>query len=152
MPNPGWAVLVLFLASLAGGITREALSAEAQSSAPSPASGDQQPALNRVRALDYATVSGGMIVIRVLFRQPLSEPPTVFRSYHPTTRIVLGFADTTSELGKNPVEVGQRGLRSLEVVSAGTHTRLVINLAGPLAYESAVNGNELLITLQQRAR
>ena len=141
MRNPVWPVLALSWIFLVGGPAREAVSAE-----------PQQPALNRAQAVDYAILSGGTIVIKLVFRRPLAEPPTVFRSYHPAARIVLGFADTTSELGKGPVEIGQRGVRSFEVVQAGTHTRLVINLAEPLAYESAVNGNELLITLQQRPR
>lgn len=150
MPNPGWPVLVLFLVCLAGAMTREAVSAESQPSADPAASGSQQqPALNRVQALDYAVLSGGRIIIRLVFKQELKETPPVFASYHPTARMVLDFANTVSEVGKEPVEVGQRELRSLQVVQAGTHTRLVINLARPLVYETALKGKELLITLQR---
>lgn len=144
-----WPIWVLFWIFLVGGAMHEAVSAEPQSSATPPASSGQQPALNRIQALDYAILPGGKLVIKLVFRHELREPPAVFASYHPTARMVLDFANTVSEVGKEPVEVGQRELRSLQVVQAGTRTRLVINLARPVVYETALKGNELLITLQR---
>ena len=144
-----WPIWVLFWVFLLGGALHEAVSAEPQSSATPPASSGQQPALNRMQALDYAILPGGKLVIKLVFRHELREPPAVFASYHPTARIVLDFADTASETGKDLMEVGQGGLRSLQVVQAGTRTRLVINLARPVVYETALKGNELLITLQR---
>lgn len=138
MRNLVWPVLALSWIFLVGGPTREAVSAESQQAAP-----------NSVQALDYAILPGGKILIKLVFKHELTAPPTVFASYHPTARIVLDFADTASETGKDLLEVGQRGLRSLQVVQAGTRTRLVINLARPVGYETAVKGKELLITLQR---
>lgn len=144
-----WPIWVLFWVFLLGGAMHEAFSAGPQSSATPPASSGQQPALNRMQALDYAILPGGKIVIKLVFRHELREPPAVFASYHPTARIVLDFADTASETGKDLMDVGQGGVRSLQVVQAGTRTRLVINLARPLIHETALKGKELLITLQR---
>jgi type IV pilus assembly protein PilQ len=107
-----------------------------------------QPALNSVQVLEYAILPGGKIIIKLVFKHELTAPPAVFASYHPTARIVLDFADTASETGKDLLEVGRFGLRSLQLVQAGTRTRMVINLARPVGYETAVKGKELLITLQ----
>lgn len=138
MLNPGWPLLVLFWPFLVGGTVHEAVSAE-----------PQQTALNSVQALDYAILPGGNIVIRLALKHELREPPSVVASHHPTANIVMDFAGTVSEIGKHPVEVNQRGLRSLQVVQAGTRTRLVISLVRPLVYETALKGKELLITLQR---
>lgn len=150
MPNSGWPVLVLFWLSLAGGAVPSAAVAGSPPSAESAAPGTQPAAPNSVQALDYSILPGGRILIRLVFKQGLREPPAVFASHHPVARIVLDFANTVSELGKRPVEIGQRGLRNLQVVQAGTRTRLIINLARPLVHETAFKGRELLITLQRR--
>ena len=141
MLNRGWPLLVLFWVSLVGGAVREAVSAEPQRSA--------APASNSVQALDYAILPGGRIIIKLVFKTELKERPPVLVNYHPATSIVLDFADTGSALGKDPVEVNQRGLRSLQVIQAGTRTRLVVSLVRPLVHEIALQGKELLITLRR---
>lgn len=113
------------------------------------ASGSQQPALNSVRALEYAILPGGSLVIKLVFKNALKERPPVLVNYHPVTNIVLDFADTVSALGKDPVEVKQRELRSLQLVQAGSRTRLVIALAVPLVHEIELKGRELWITLRR---
>jgi len=113
------------------------------------ASGSQQPALNGVQALDYAILPGGRIVIKLVFKNELKERPPVVVNYHPIASIVLDFADTGSALGKAPVEVKQRDLRNLQVVQAGSRTRLVIALAVPLVYEIELKGGELWLTLRR---
>lgn len=144
--KPIW---VLFWVFLLGGAMHEAVSAEPLHSAtPAASGGERQPELNSVQVLEYAILPGGKIVIKLVFKHELTAPPAVFASHHPTARIVLDFADTASETGKDLLEVGRFGLRSLQVVQAGTRTRMVINLARPVGYETAVKGKELLITLQ----
>jgi type IV pilus assembly protein PilQ len=133
-----WALLVLCATLLAGGPLREAVSAE-----------PGEAALNSVQGLDYAMLSGGRIVIKVVFRHEIRKPPTLFKSYHPSAQIVLAFGDTVSALAKGPVEIGKRGLRSLQVVQSGTRTRLVINLLGLMVHETEWTGNVLLITLRR---
>jgi type IV pilus assembly protein PilQ len=146
LPYPSWPFLIVLGVSLAGGAAREAASAEPGA----PATGErQQTALNRVQALDYAILPGGSILIKLTFQHELLEPPAVLTSYHPTVHIALDFAGTVSEIGKDRLEVNRRGLRSLQLIQAGTRTRLFIRLVSPHAYETDWKGKELLITLRR---
>ena len=139
MLSVGWPVLALLCVFLAGGSTREAVSAEMR----------HPQALNTVQALDYAIPAGGGFIVKLVFRHGLKKPPPAIVNYHPKASIVLDFADTDSALGKDPVEVRQRELRSLQVLQAGARTRLVIELASPVVHEIALKGNELWITLRR---
>lgn len=147
MVNLSWAIVVLLWVVLAGGAMRAVIAGESPPSAAT--GGPQQRVLNRVQALDYAILPGGRIVVRLVFERELTEPPTVLVHYHPVARIVFDFANTASAVGKEPMQVNQRGLRNLHVVQTGTRTRLVIDLARTFAHESTLKGKELLITLQR---
>lgn len=139
MVNPGWAVLTLLWLCVAGGQMQEAVSAEVRT----------QPGLNNVQALDYATLPGGRIIVKLVFRDEPGQPPLVLTNYHPTASIVLDFPDTTSALGKEPVEVKQSGVHSLHLMQVGSRTRLVIALDRPLVHEITLKGKELWIMLQR---
>jgi len=144
VPNPVWPVLILLGTSLAAGEVREAVSAE------SPGAGTpQQPAPNSVQALDYAVLPGGKLLIKLTFGRELTQPPTVLASHHPTASITFDFVATTSAAGKEPIEINQRGLRSLQLIQAQGRTRLVISLTRPHIYETEARGRELLITLHR---
>ena len=140
-------VVVLSWIVFCGGAMRLAVAAEVP---PSAAAGNlQQRALNSVQALDYAVLPGGRFVIKLIFQHDLSEPPAVLVNYHPVASIVFDFVNTVSAVRKEPVEVRQRDVRSLQLVQTGTRTRLVINLGRPFVQESVLKGKELLITLQR---
>ncbi len=142
----GWPIVVLLWIVLAGGAIRAAVAAQAP---PPPATGPQQRALNSVQALDYSILPGDRIVVRLVFQNELTAPPAVVVNYHPAASMVFDFANMASAVGKEPVQVNQRGVRSLHVIQTGTRTRLVINLVRPFVQESALKGKELLITLQR---
>lgn len=144
-----WPIWVLFWVFLLGGALHEAVSAEPQSSATPPASSGQQPALNSVQALEYAILPGGKIIIKLVFKNELRDRPPVLVNYYPAASIVLDFAETTSAVGKDPIEVRQRLLRGLHLVQAGPRTRLVIALASPAIHEIELKGRELWITLRR---
>ena len=147
MANLGWTVVALLWIVMAGGAMPPAMAAESSPSA--AAGGLQQRVLNSMQALDYAVLPGGEIVIRAVFEHELSERPAVMVHYHPAARIVFDFANSVSAVGKEPVEVRQRGVHSLHVVQTGTRTRLVINLGRTFVQESTLKGKELLITLRR---
>ena len=81
--------------------------------------------------------------------QPLQAPPGWVVNHHPINRIAFDFPDTVSAAGKQPIEVGQRGLRSIQVVQGGTRTRLVLKLDRPFVFATSLEGKELLITLRR---
>ncbi|HYR05123.1 MAG TPA: type IV pilus secretin PilQ, partial [Gallionella sp.] len=63
-------------------------------------------------------------------------------------RIALDFPNTTNGLGKSVQDFNEGDLRNANIVQAGNRTRLVINLNQMLAYDTKIDGNSLLITLQ----
>src|SRR5260370_41191529 len=69
-----------------------------------------------------------------------------FRIANPA-RIAFDFPDTTNGLGRNSQDIGEAGLRSVNVVQAGEGTRLVLNLRNMGPYEAQIEGSSPLITL-----
>lgn len=139
MLKPGWPVLVLFCLLLVAVPTGDASAAE-----PQPRAGP-----NNLQAIDYALLPGGDALIKVVFTQSLQAPPSVMVNHHPINRISFDFPDTVSAAGKQPIEVAQRGLRSIQVVQSGRRTRLILNLERPFVFETTLQGKELLITLRR---
>lgn len=102
---------------------------------------------NAIESLDYTTLQSGKILISAKMKQPLKNSPPGFAVKNPP-RIALDLPDTANGLGKNLINANDGLLRSLNIVQAGNRTRLVINLAKPAGYETRIEGNSLLITLQ----
>ena len=119
--------------------------------APEPGSAPPQEAVkapqNSIENLDYSILQSGKILLTLKLKQPLKNLPAGFAINNPP-RIALDFPDTANALGKKSIDVGEAILRSLNIVQADNRTRLVINLAKPAGYETKIEGNSLLITLQ----
>lgn len=105
---------------------------------------------NSITALNVSSAGDGTTVIKVEFAQPLTKAPRDFTINTPP-RIALDFPNTTNGLGKSVQDFAEGDLRSANIVQAGSRTRLVINLNQMLAYDTKVDGNSLLITLQSKA-
>jgi len=97
-----------------------------------------------------AATQGGGEVIRIQTSEPLKQPPVGFSIQSPA-RIALDFAGATNGSGKNLFEINQGNLRSANVVEAGDRTRVVLNLNQAVAYETRIDGNAVLVTLQPPA-
>jgi type IV pilus assembly protein PilQ len=107
----------------------------------------EQPVQNGIESVDFSTMQGGKVVIRVGMKQPLQAAPASFSINNPP-RIALDFANTANALGKNSLNVDEGPLRSLNIVQAGNRTRLVMNLSKAVQYETRIEGKRLLIVLQ----
>ena len=105
---------------------------------------------NSITALDASRAGDGTTVIRVELAQPLANVPAGFTINTPP-RIALDFPDTANGLGKSVQDFSEGDLRSANIVQAGSRTRLVINLGQMQAYDTRIDGNNLLITLQGKA-
>jgi type IV pilus assembly protein PilQ len=123
-------------------ISLSALAAQAQE----PANTD---ALNSIQFITASNETGGKVLITVGMKSPPSGQPTTFAINTPP-RIAFDFPNTENGLGKSTQEFGEGDLRSANIVQAGSRTRLVVNLTQMLSYESRVDGNNLLITLQRK--
>jgi type IV pilus assembly protein PilQ len=106
-------------------------------------------ALNSIQSISANNETGGKVVITVGMKSAPSGLPTTFAINTPP-RIAFDFANTENGLGKSTQEFGEGDLRSANIVQAGNRTRLVVNLTQMLGYDSRVEGNNLLITLQRK--
>ena len=110
----------------------------------------QADAQNSITALNVSSAGDGTTVIKVELAQPLANVPAGFTINTPP-RIALDFPNTANGLGKSVQDFSEGDLRSANIVQAGSRTRLVINLNQMLAYDTKIDGNNLLITLQGKA-
>ena len=117
-----------------------ALTANAQSNA----------GANSIQSLTVSGEAGGKLVIKVGLKNPLANPPAGFAINTPP-RIAFDFPDTENGLGKSSQDFREGDLRSANIVQAGNRTRLVINLNQMLSYDTHMEGNAVLITLQGKA-
>ena len=112
--------------------------------------GAQAGEQNSIISLNASSAGDGTTIIKVDLAQPLANVPAGFTINTPP-RIALDFPNTTNGLGKSAQDFAEGDLRSANIVQAGARTRLVINLTRMLAYDTRIDGNSLLITLQGKA-
>ncbi len=110
--------------------------------AASPANGG-----NAIQDITAQGLPGGKVLIKFTFKQKLANPPGTF-SVNTPPRIALDFADTSNAMSKNSMEMREGELRNLNIVQAGNRTRVVMNLNRAVPYETKIEGNTLLVTLQ----
>jgi type IV pilus assembly protein PilQ len=109
------------------------------------------PDANSIQSLSVSGAVGGKLVIKVGLKSALANPPAGF-SINTPPRIAFDFPNTANGLGKSTQEFGEGALRSANIVQAGNRTRLVVNLNEMLSYDTQIEGNTLLITLQGKNR
>lgn len=92
------------------------------------------------------SIQGGSEVVRIDFSQPLSAAPAGFAIQSPA-RIALDVPGATNGIGRNAVEINQGNVRSVNVVTAGDRSRLVLNLKSATGYRTQLDGKSLLVLL-----
>lgn len=127
----------LFLLTLLGGITF-ALSQSRAYAAP--------PTGNAVESVETTTLPNGQVMVRVNLKHALNGTPAGFTVNNPP-RIALDLPDTGNATGKTTQEANLGPLNSVNVVQAGTRTRLVLNLNKAASYETQLVGKSLLVSL-----
>ncbi|MDD2699895.1 MAG: type IV pilus secretin PilQ [Sideroxydans sp.] len=106
------------------------------------------PELNSIESLS-ASNDNGKLVIRVSMKSTPQAQPAAFTINTPP-RIAFDFPNTENGLGASMQTFGEGVVRSANIVQAGSRTRLVINLAQMAGYDTLVEGNDVLITLQPK--
>jgi type IV pilus assembly protein PilQ len=109
-----------------------------------------QGAKNAVESIDFSSVQGGKIVVRIGMREALKAPPQGFAVTNPP-RIAIDLPDTVNAMNRTHVEAGEGDLRSVTLVQAANRTRLVMNLTRNLPYTQAIDGKQLVVTLEGSA-
>jgi type IV pilus assembly protein PilQ len=121
-------------------VTRTASAAAQSASVSTPAR-----AQNAVQEILYAKLPGDRIQVTVRLAQPPSDP-SAFTITNPA-RISLDFPNTRVDLEKKTVNVRVGALASITAVGVEDRTRLVFSLVKPVAYRTAVDGNNFVVTL-----
>ncbi len=105
---------------------------------------------NTIQGISVSPQAGGKLLIKVSLKEAPANSPAGFTINNPP-RIAFDFLDTNSAMGRATQEVGEGDLRSINVVQAGNRTRLVLNLNRVQSYDTQIEGQALLITLQGAA-
>ncbi|MDP1863280.1 MAG: type IV pilus secretin PilQ [Thiobacillus sp.] len=107
---------------------------------------DVPPTGNAVQSVETTTLPGGKVVVRVTLKKALTAEPAGFTVGNPP-RIALDLPDTGNAMGRNTVEANLGPLTSVNVVQAGTRTRLVLNLNKSVEYDAKIEGKTLIVAL-----
>lgn len=104
------------------------------------------PTGNAVESVETTTLPNGQVMVRVNLKHALNGTPAGFTVGNPP-RIALDLPDTGNATGKSTQEANLGPLNSVNVVQAGTRTRLVLNLNKAASYETQLVGKSLLVSL-----
>ncbi|MHB1115869.1 type IV pilus secretin PilQ [Sideroxydans sp.] len=109
---------------------------------------DSSDSTNSIESIS-ASSETGKLVVKVALKSPPQGQPAAFTINTPP-RIAFDFPNTENGLGTSMQTFSEGDLRSANIVQAGNRTRLVINLAQMVGYDTRVEGNDVLITLQPK--
>lgn len=103
-------------------------------------------------SIDTLQVSqqGGVTVVKLGLKQPLTAPPASFSIANPA-RIAFDFPSTGNGLGRNAQQVNEGDIRSINIVQVGDRTRLVLNLQQMNTYETRIEGATMFINFAPKA-
>jgi type IV pilus assembly protein PilQ len=141
MPGLSGPIFVLLGALLAAGPGGDASAGEAQ----------PQDRPNQLQAVDFAPLPAGGALVRLIFARQAQSPPSVLVNHHPIRRITFDFPDTVAASGRQLIEVGPGGLRTIQVVPSGSRTRVILNIDRPFSFDTILRGTILLITLRRQS-
>ncbi len=100
---------------------------------------------NVIQEVTHTRLSGNKVQIKLKLAQPPEEPGTF--SIAKPARLALDFFNTRSGLKTPSVRIGEGAVESLTAVQADDRTRVVLNLIKPVGYETRIEGNYLVLTL-----
>lgn len=102
-------------------------------------------ASNALIDISHITLPGNKQQLALTMSGP-AQTPKAFTIDNPA-RIALDLPDTTNQLDEKNLRISAGLLQNVTTVEAGGRTRVVVNLASMIPYQTAVVGNQLLVTL-----
>ncbi|WP_280546314.1 type IV pilus secretin PilQ [Halomonas sp. 11-S5] len=102
-------------------------------------------AASTLTALDFRQGSDGALEVDLDFRGPVPE----VRGYRldDPARLTIDLMDTDSALERRREELGIGGVERVTALEAGSRTRLVFELEGPLPYDTRQQGDRLRLSI-----
>ncbi len=102
-----------------------------------------EPSLNGVKA---TTLPGDKVQVRLQLSAPPADKPLSFTIDNPA-RIALDFPGTRLNLANKTQTIGSGAAQSVSAVEAGGRTRVVLNLVRMVGYDVKIDGNDVVVTL-----
>jgi len=130
--------------AIAIGASALLLAAAAGFSAAQPA-----PGQNAIEGMTVGS-EADRVVLRLKLKDPLANPPAGFSLTNPP-RIAFDFPNTINAMGTTAQDVKEGELRGVRIGQSSTRTRVVLNLDRAATYSAAVEGPNVVITLQATA-
>lgn len=127
-------------------IVRFILLACACNALPVAALADNGGASNSIQAVNVRSIQDGKLMVSIILKNPPASVPGHFSTMTPP-RVAFDFPATTNAAGKSLQEVNQGDLHNINIIQAGSRTRLVLNLNNMMSYDTKVEGNSVLVTL-----
>ena len=104
------------------------------------------PVGNVIQSIDVST-QAGTVTVKLGFKDVPTNPPAAFTVNNPP-RVAFDFPSTTNGLGKNSQDVNQGDLRTIRLGQSGGRTRVVFNLTKMVKYDTKIEGNAVVVTLE----
>lgn len=101
---------------------------------------------NALTDIGFSSLPGNRVLVRLTLEQPPAAPLT-FGIDNPA-RIALDFPDVSNKVTRKSQNIGVGAARSINAVEAKGRTRVVLNLVQMVPYETRVEGNNVLVTLE----
>lgn len=100
--------------------------------------------------VEVNNVSNEKQVVKVVFDGPVPQPTSF--SVNTPPRLAFDFAGAANKAGKTAVQVNGSALRTINIAEGTGRTRLVLNLNKQAAYDTQIDGNAYLITVDGSSR
>ncbi len=107
-------------------------------------------ASNAITEINYTSLPGDVVQIRMSLENPASEPGSF--TIDSPARIAFDFPNTRIKLPNRSQTIGVGVARSIKAVEAGGRTRVVLNLSRLVSYTTSVEGNDVIVTLGKASR
>ncbi|RDI98458.1 type IV pilus secretin PilQ [Dyella solisilvae] len=102
-------------------------------------------ATSTLKDISYDLLPGGRVELHLNFAQGPVPEPKIFTTGNPP-RIAVDFADTDNAAPRH-IDIGKGSTTGVSAVSAGGRTRVVVELLRDSTYRSRVEGNSLVLTV-----
>jgi len=95
--------------------------------------------------ISYTALPGGKVEVTLKFASA-AVAPQVFSTENPPS-IALDFADTRNAFSKRRLDVGAGATSAVSAIEAAGRTRVVIDLFRKAGYDTRVNGNNVVLSI-----
>ena len=102
-------------------------------------------ASSTLKNISYDTLPGGRVQLHMDFGSGPVPQPRIFTTGNPP-RIAIDFADTDNAAARH-LDIGQGSTSGVSAIAAGGRTRVVVELMRESSYRSRVEGNSLILTI-----